>query len=34
MKAVSELREGDAITVTYTNRDGKIVAQSVKVKVP
>jgi hypothetical protein len=26
-----ELREGEAVTVTYTNRDGKIVAQSVKV---
>jgi hypothetical protein len=31
MKAVSELREGDAVTVTYTNRDGKIVAQTVKM---
>jgi len=31
MKAARELREGDAVTVTYTNRDGKIVAQSVKV---
>ena len=34
MKAANELREGDAVTVTYTNRDGKIVAQSVKVKAP
>ena len=30
-KAAKELREGDPVTVTYTNRDGKIVAQSVKV---
>lgn len=30
-KAVTDLREGDPVTVTYTNRDGKIVAQSVKV---
>jgi hypothetical protein len=30
-KSATELREGDAVTVTYTNRDGKIVAQSVKV---
>jgi hypothetical protein len=28
---VGDLREGDAVTVTYTNRDGKIVAQSIKV---
>lgn len=34
MKAASELREGDAVTVTYTNRDGKIVARSVTVKAP
>jgi hypothetical protein len=31
MKAARDLREGDAVTVTYTNRDGRIVAQSVKV---
>lgn len=29
---MNELREGGAVTVTYTNRDGKIVAQSIKVK--
>ena len=34
MKGANELREGDAVTVTYTNRDGKIVAQSVKVNTP
>ena len=33
-KSATELREGDAVTVTYTNRDGKIVAQSVKVNAP
>jgi ribosomal protein S17 len=33
-KSPTGLREGDAVTVTYTNRDGKIVAQSVKVKAP
>ena len=26
----TELREGDAVTVSYTNRDGKIIAQNVK----
>lgn len=31
VKAARELKEGDPVTVTYTNRDGKIVAQSVKV---
>lgn len=31
MAAAGELREGEAVTVTYTNRDGKIVAQSVTV---
>ena len=30
-RAASDLREGDAVTVTYTNRDGKIVAQGVMV---
>lgn len=34
MKAANELREGDAVTVTYTNRDGKIVAQHVKINAP
>jgi len=33
-KSATDLREGDAVTVTYTNRDGKIVAQSVKVSGP
>ena len=26
----SDLREGDRVTVTYTNRDGKIVAQTLR----
>ncbi len=30
-KSAPGIREGDAVTVTYTNRDGKIVARSVKV---
>ena len=30
-RSATELREGDAVTVTYTNRDGRIVAQSIKV---
>lgn len=34
MKAAADLREGDAVTVTYTSRDGKVVAQSVTVKGP
>ena len=34
MKAAADLREGDAVTVTYTSRDGKIVAQRVTVKGP
>jgi len=33
-KSATDLREGDAVTVTYTNRDGKIVAQSVSVNAP
>jgi hypothetical protein len=33
-KSPTELRAGDAVTVTYTNRDGKIVAQSVTMKTP
>jgi hypothetical protein len=33
-KSATQLREGDAVTVTYTSRDGKIVAQSVKVTAP
>ena len=28
-QGVSDLRQGDPVTVSYTNRDGKIVAQSV-----
>lgn len=32
--AATDIREGDAVTVTYTNRDGKIVAQTVTVKTP
>jgi hypothetical protein len=32
--AATDLREGDAVTVTYTNRDGKIVAHSIKVTAP
>jgi len=31
VRGVSDLRQGDPVTVTYTNRDGKIVAQSVTV---
>ncbi len=31
-RAVTELREGDAVTVNYMARDGKMVAQDVKVK--
>jgi FtsP/CotA-like multicopper oxidase with cupredoxin domain len=30
-RPATELREGDAVTVSYTNRDGKIIAQNVKV---
>ena len=30
-QVASGLREGDAVTVTYTDRDGKVVAQNVKV---
>ena len=30
-RTAKEIREGEPVTVTYTNRDGKIVAQSVKV---
>jgi ribosomal protein S17 len=33
-KSATDLRQGDAVTVTYTNRDGKIAAQSVKVNTP
>lgn len=33
-RAAADLREGDAVTVTYTSRDGKIVAQRVTVKGP
>lgn len=31
VRGASDLRQGDPVTVTYTNRDGKIVAQSVTV---
>jgi hypothetical protein len=30
-RAARELREGEPVTVTYTNRDGRIVARSVTV---
>lgn len=30
-RGASDLREGDPVTVTYTDRDGKVVAQSVTV---
>ena len=30
-RAATDLRAGDAVTVSYTDRDGKIVAQNVKV---
>jgi len=30
-RTAKDLREGDPVTVTYTNRDGKIVAKSVTV---
>ena len=30
-RTAKDLREGDPVTVTYTNRDGKIVAQSITV---
>jgi hypothetical protein len=30
-RPVSELRAGDAVTVRYIDRDGKIVAQNVKI---
>ena len=30
-RPATELREGDAVTVSYTNRDGKIIAQNGKV---
>ena len=33
-KTATGLREGDAVTVTYTNRDGKIFAQIVKLNTP
>jgi hypothetical protein len=31
VRGAGDLRQGDPVTVTYTNRDGKIVAQSVTV---
>ena len=30
-RAATDLRQGDPVTVTYTNRDGKVVAQNVTV---
>jgi len=30
-RLVTELRAGDAVTVSYTDRDGKIIAEMVKV---
>ena len=30
-RPATELRKGDVVTVSYTNRDGKIIAQNVKV---
>ena len=30
-RGASDLREGDPVTVTYANREGKVVAQSVTV---
>ena len=34
VQAVSDLRQGDPVTVSYTNRDGKVVAQSVTLNNP
>ena len=31
VRNANDLRQGDPVTVTYTNRDGKIIAQSVTV---
>jgi cold shock CspA family protein len=31
-RPATELREGDAVTVSYTSRDGKMIAQNVKIK--
>jgi hypothetical protein len=31
-RSASELRAGDIVTVSYATRDGKIIAQNVKVK--
>jgi uncharacterized protein DUF5666 len=31
-RSATELRAGDTVTVSYRNRDGKIVAQNIKVK--
>ena len=30
-RVATDLRQGDPVTVTYTNRDGKVVAQNVTV---
>src|SRR4029450_3913077 len=34
IRNANDLGQGDPVTVTYTNRDGKIVAQSVIVNSP
>ncbi|HTG83904.1 MAG TPA: hypothetical protein VL853_03805 [Gemmatimonadales bacterium] len=34
VQAVSDLRQGDPVTVSYTNRDGKVVAQNVTLNNP
>jgi hypothetical protein len=31
-RAAKDLRAGDRVTVSYTNQDGKIIAQNVKVR--
>lgn len=31
-RPATELREGDAVTVSYTSRDGKMIAQNVEIK--
>lgn len=33
-RQLAEMKEGEQVTVTYTNRDGKIVAQTVTVDAP
>jgi hypothetical protein len=34
VQGVGDLRQGDPVTVSYTNRDGKVVAQSVTLNNP